>query len=101
MARTVKGYVSESHRRREAYYRRLRRVEAEAVENWPPRKEEAECCAALVDELGRPWPGFCSPECIRRPANWRLVVRGQPIPKGGALQWAPPGTQSNQRRESA
>lgn len=47
----------------------LRRRRPEATP-WPPRKEQARCCMALVDEHGRPPLGFCSPECIRRPGNW-------------------------------
>lgn len=39
-------------------------------------KDDAPCCAELVDELGRPVIGWCSPACVRRP---RLLV-----PAGGA-----------------
>lgn len=42
----------------------------------PPRKEDAPCCQARLDELGRPPLGFCSPDCIRRPAVWRALTQG-------------------------
>lgn len=32
-----------------------------------PRKENAPCCVARRDELGRLPIGFCSPDCVRRP----------------------------------
>lgn len=31
-----------------------------------PRKEDAECCLARRDDLGRLPIGYCSPECVRR-----------------------------------
>lgn len=39
----------------------------------PPRKEDAECCEAKRLPDGRPVLGFCSPECIRRPDNWKRI----------------------------
>lgn len=50
---------------------------------WPPRKEHAACCETKRLPDGRPVLGFCSPECMRRPGNWALVLEGKPIPKGG------------------
>lgn len=35
----------------------------------PPRKEQAACCQARLDALGRPPIGFCGPECERRPTR--------------------------------
>lgn len=32
-----------------------------------PTKDEAECCNARRDDLGRLPIGYCSPECVRRP----------------------------------
>lgn len=34
---------------------------------WKPSKDEAACCRARRDALGRLPVGFCSPECVRRP----------------------------------
>lgn len=34
-----------------------------------PRKEQAPCCLAHLDDLGRPVIGFCGPDCIRRPSR--------------------------------
>lgn len=39
----------------------------------PPRKEDAACCQRVWLENGRPPIGYCSPECIRRPANWEAL----------------------------
>lgn len=44
----------------------------------PPRKEQAPCCMARRDALGRPPLGFCSPGCIRRPAIWAAAHEGTP-----------------------
>lgn len=33
----------------------------------PPRKEDAACCVARRDDVGRLPIGFCSPDCVRRP----------------------------------
>lgn len=33
----------------------------------PSRKEDAPCCVARRDDLGRLPIGFCSPSCVRRP----------------------------------
>lgn len=70
---------------RKGHVRRLIAADARglAAPPWPPRKEQAACCMALVDDLGRPPLGFCSPECIRRPGNWALVLAGEHIPRGG------------------
>lgn len=94
------GYVPETHAVKE---RARRRATAEMLrgrlnEAWPPSKEHAPCCLALRLPDGRPVLGFCSPECVRRPGNWRLVVRGRPIPPGGvpprpATSWTPTITQ--------
>lgn len=34
-----------------------------------PRKEDADCCVARRDDVGRLPIGFCSPTCERRPAK--------------------------------
>lgn len=34
----------------------------------PPTKDEAACCNARRDHLGRLPIGYCSPDCERRPA---------------------------------
>lgn len=35
----------------------------------PPRKEDAPCCVAKRDVLGRLPIGYCGPDCVRRPAS--------------------------------
>lgn len=35
----------------------------------PPSKDDAPCCLARALPDGRPPIGFCSPECVRRPAK--------------------------------
>ncbi len=47
----------------------------EDAPTWPPRKEDAGCCAALRDAEGRLRPGYCGPSCIRRPAVWACLGR--------------------------
>jgi hypothetical protein len=41
----------------------------------PPRKENAWCCVAAVDDLGRYRIGFCGVYCIRRPQVWARLNR--------------------------
>lgn len=36
----------------------------------PPRKEQAACCVAERDKLGRLPIGYCGPDCLRRPDVW-------------------------------
>lgn len=59
------------------FVRWLRRPRSVAI---PPRKEEAPCCMARRDSLGRPPLGFCSPQCLRRPSVWAAFLE-----QGGEL----------------
>lgn len=43
------------------------RITDEQPVAWRVRKEDAACCVARRDDLGRLPIGFCSPDCIRRP----------------------------------
>lgn len=40
-----------------------------AVPVLPPSKDEAPCCNARRDQLGRLPIGYCSPGCVRRPTT--------------------------------
>lgn len=52
----------------------------------PPRKENAPCCLARRDHLGRFPVGFCSAECIRRPTR-HLARRRHPIAGYELQRW--------------
>lgn len=47
-----------------------RALRLRAAAHIPPRKEQASCCRATLDDLGRYCIGFCSRSCIRRPQVW-------------------------------
>jgi hypothetical protein len=47
-----------------------RALRLRAARHIPPRKENAPCCVATRDDLGRYCVGFCGPTCVRRPQVW-------------------------------
>lgn len=49
-------------------------VAAERFVDGPRRKEDVECCRAARDADGRFLPGYCSPDCVRRPKPKRAKV---------------------------
>ena len=61
--RTTKWQRSDGARRS-----RDDRAENRLLPRWP-RKTDVACCLATRDDLGRFQPGWCSPECDRRPSR--------------------------------
>ena len=60
------------HNHYQSHSRALLRDEIERMQQ-PTPKEEAPCCMALVDDLGRPPIGWCGPNCERRTEHLKRV----------------------------